>query len=417
MIGFKNSIIEDLNIFQVYKNIFLISSFSPSKLFFFEFFPKNQKIEMISKIKNDFLILDCYEFNNKYCILYTNNGILFYNWKKNEIIRKIKLKLKKSDCEQSQLVNKYYLVGICNYSIFVYNFLNDKLYEYPNNEGIFSFFKNNIYKNILYIYDNYFITWNDIYYYIFSVIPKGLHFIKKEKINPNNNEKNMDEDYKENNNYNPNKTSSNNDSDSYYYDESYNESDDNDDNKKQLFSGNDLKNVFGDNIFTDKNKTNIDNSITQNKGLGNFNKQNEDNNGLFNLNNNLDNNFNKFNNDNSKTLFDDKKKSENIFDNSSNKSEGLFHNFNKSTGLFENINNQNSLFGNINNQNEHLFGNSNTQNGELFGNSNTQNGELFGNSNTQNGGLFGNANIQNQSLFGNSNEQKKSLFRNNNNSE
>ena len=303
---------------------------------------------------------------------------MFYNWKKDEIIRKIDIKLEKSKYEQSILVNKYYLVGISNYSIFVYNFLNDKLYEYPNNEGIFSYFKNNTYKHILNIYDNYFIAWNDIYYYIFSVISKGLHFIKKEKINPNNNKKNNDNNIKENKAFSYDG--------SERYSESYDESDDIDDNNNHLFSGNDLKNVFGESIFANDN-------ISQNKGF-------------FENVNNKNNSFNIFNNDNKKELFDDKNKTENNLDNSNNKSEGLFNNFNSSTGVFENTNNQNSLFGNINNQNE-----------SLFGNMNNQNEGLFGNINNQNKGLFGDIDKQNNSLFGNSNEQKKSSFQNNSDSE
>ena len=406
--------IMNLCIYLVYKNIFLISFSKPGKILFFEFFPKNQKIELISKITNDFEIFDCYEFDGKYCILVTNNGILFYFWKKNKIIRAINLAFEKSEYEQSILVNKYYLVGICINSIFVYNFFNDKLYEYPSNEGFFSFFKNNNYKYILKIYENYFITWNDTYYYIISVIPKGLVFINKGKINPNKCQNNLNED--NNNNYfNSNKTLSYNGSDSYS--ESYNESDDIDINNNQLFSGNDLKGVFGGNLFNNTNKSKNVNFNNEKKSLfENVNKQNEENK---NKNENYsekklfirdDEKKNIFNN--TKNLFDDKNKSGKNIDNSNNKSERLFSNFNNSTGLFENIKNQNNLFGNLNNQNEGLFRNINNQNQGLFENMSNQNEGLFGNINNQNQGLFGNINNQNEGLFWNINNQKQGLFGN-----
>lgn len=362
----KNSI-QDLYIYPIYKNVFCIFVNEENKqIIFLEFFPEKQKIEVISKIyyeenNNNFEILDSFEFDNKYCIFITDIGIIFYDWKKAQIIRIVKFELEKSKYEKSILVNKFYLVGICTNSIFVYNFLNDKLYEYPSNEGLFSFFKKNNYKFILNIYGNYFISWNNFSYYLISIMPNGLKFIKEGQLKINQENKiNIDNDYDNNSSNN------NNDDDDYSRNEnedSYNESG-NEDNIKErrLFLEEDVKNIFGESLFNNTPKTNLfDNNDFKNtfsKGL--FDNYNNNNN-IFTNNKKEDNTKNLFNKENAK---------------SSNLNEGLFGNLNSSKG---------DLFGNIENQ-------SNNINGSLFGISNNTNRNLFGNQNNQSEGLFGNIN-------------------------
>lgn len=367
MLTFNSGIIHELYIYPIYKNIFSIFVKEENKqIFFLEFFPEKRKIEVISKIyyeeNNNFEIFESFEFNNKYCIFVTDIGILFYDWKKTQIIRNIKFKLEKSIYKQSILVNKFYLVGICNNSIFVYNFLTNKLYEYPSNGGLFSYFKNNNYKYISNIYDNYFISWNDFYYYLINVIPKGLKFIKKGdlNINPlkNNNTKikyNIDDDRS-------NSSNSNNDDDSGNESEySYNESDnEGNESKKQLFTDEDFQKVFGGSLFNFAEKTNLFDNNEFKKTFPN-------------------------------SLFDKKDNINKENEKSNNLNEGLFGNIkNQSNSLFGNLNNLNGvLFGNINSQSNNLLENSNNTNGSLFGISNANENQIQKN---QSGGLFGNIN-------------------------
>ena len=244
-------------------------------MYFFELFPKEQKIEMICKIFNDYLdIYESFEFNSKYCILITTYGILFYNWKKNNIIRSIELELEKSSyMSQSILCNKFYLIGIYKNCIYFYNILEDKLYEYSSKEGLLTSYKNNKYKFILKISNNFCIAWNDLSYYIINIYSKGLKIIQKGNIYENNQLSNNINKYKSNDNDNDNESYSNSNSNSnsdsnsnysYDNDKNYNEGESVDDDysdysdniPKHLFSNNDYKNVFSKSLFDNNNLNN-----------------------------------------------------------------------------------------------------------------------------------------------------------------
>ena len=251
---------KQMYIYHIYKNIFIMNFGEKEEIYYFEFFPKKEKIEMICVLKdnkNDFNIYESYEFNSKYCILVTDKGILFYDWKKNLIIRTINIELGRDRYLQSKLVNKFYLVGICSDSIFVYNFLIDKLINFKNDE-LFSFFKNLHYNSILKIYNNLIITWNESSFYIMRVMPSRLKLIHTGYFNGNNAiEDNENQEDNENSEYN--EVSEDNASQ-----DSVNESNS---DQKELFSGIDIKDVFKKSLFDIDMKPTNDIYNNENKTL------------------------------------------------------------------------------------------------------------------------------------------------------
>ena len=414
-------------IFKIYKNTFMVTKDFTMHLF--EFIPKGEKVENILNIyDNNFFIFEALQFNKNICILITNKGISFFNWRKNKIIRTINLKLnKRYDYIKSILIDISILVGICYKEIFIYNFNNDNLYEYLCSVEI------NYVNNIFKIIRNYIAVLNYFHCFIFQVNSNRLKFIKYYNMNNTINDKNGKLLINSYNNdlFNDNKVflyqiiskiknqeksigfkfDGNIISERYssyiyksistlmkYKDLSYEEIRYNDkysNNKKLFGNNNNSNNLFCDNKNSNSlfGKNNNSNSL-----FGNNNS-----NGLFGNNNNSNSLFG--NNNNSNSLFGNNNNSNGLFGN--NNSIGLFGN-NNSNGLFDNNNNNsNSSFVNNNNSNS-LFDNNNNSN-SLFGNNNNSN-VIFGNNNSN--GLFGN--INSNSLFG-KNNNSNSLFGNNNN--
>ena len=153
-------------------------------IYIYEFLPRIQNIQLISIVLEKYNITQAFEFNKNYCILVTKQGISFYNWKKNEIIRTLSFHLN-NDSYKSILVNKCYLVGICDDSIFIYNLINSKLNQYEQKKNRLSLLGDK-FDYILNIYNDYFIVWNKFDYHIIKTNINKLKHIYKNSIKKSN---------------------------------------------------------------------------------------------------------------------------------------------------------------------------------------------------------------------------------------
>ena len=165
-------------IYPIYNNTFMIIAYE--HMYIYEYLPTKQNIQLIFVSTEKYKIQQTYEFNKNYCILIMKQGISFYNWKKNEIIRTLSFSVN-SPINQSILVNKFYLVGICDESIFIYNLFNNKLKEYEQHKNLFSFLGNK-FDYILNIFNDYFIVWNKFDYHIIKTNFNELKHIYKNSI-------------------------------------------------------------------------------------------------------------------------------------------------------------------------------------------------------------------------------------------
>ena len=325
--NFKNGVY----IFPIYNNIFLITI--KKHLYFYKFIPFLENVQLICKI-NDFKfeIYESFIFNHEICFLATDKYLLFYNWKKNNIIRKINYLFNNNT--QVILVNKIYYTGIINESLktfFMYNLLTNKLFKYTaklkkeffdekiKNNLFFNIDKKNSYR-IINIYNNYFLIWSDYYYYLFQTSFNGLKVLMENNYY-NGDKQNIIVDYKN--------------------------------KKKKLFDNFDNKNKINES----KNKIQFlfGNNNNQEKALFNESINSLNNEILIDISSGKDKNVQ---DNNAQHLFGD---------------DEFKKTFEKSTSLFGNNNNR-SLFGN--NNNSSLFGNNN--NTSLFGKNNTS---LFENNN------------------------------------
>jgi len=96
-------------------------------IYFYEFSEKNQDVQLVlCNIRKNLLIYESFEFSSHCCILNTNLGLLFYNWKKDEILRTLSLPVEHL---QSNLifVNKAIFAGIYDNNFLIYNLIEDKL--------------------------------------------------------------------------------------------------------------------------------------------------------------------------------------------------------------------------------------------------------------------------------------------------
>ena len=153
-------------------------------MYIYEYLPNKQNIQLILVSTEKYKIQQTYEFNQNYCIIIMKQGISFYNWNKNEIIRTLSFSLQ-SPINHSILVNKCYLVGICEESIFIYNLINNKLNEYEQHKNLFSFLGNK-FDYILNVYNDYFIVWNTFDYHIIKTNFNELKHIYKNSLEENN---------------------------------------------------------------------------------------------------------------------------------------------------------------------------------------------------------------------------------------
>ena len=96
-------------------------------MYFYEFLEKNQDVQLVlCNFRKNLLIFEGFEFSCHCCILNTNQGLLLYNWKKDEILRTLSLPVEQL---QSNLifVNKAIFAGIFNNNFLIYNLIEDKL--------------------------------------------------------------------------------------------------------------------------------------------------------------------------------------------------------------------------------------------------------------------------------------------------
>ena len=135
-------------------------------------------------------IFKVFKYNSNCCIFITEKVILFFNFKKNKIVKEINIQSYKSNYIDFILVNKYYIVGLLENEIFVYNLISDNIYRYIETNHLLSFEK------IFNVYKNYFFIKNKTnYYLLFKVKFNGITFIKKYdfyKIYNGNNEDKLD---------------------------------------------------------------------------------------------------------------------------------------------------------------------------------------------------------------------------------
>ena len=113
------------NIYSIYKNYFMIVNYE--YMYFYEFLEKSQDVQLVlCNFRKNLLIFESFEFSNYCCILNTNQGLLLYNWKKDEILRTLSLPVEQL---QSNLifVNKAIFAGIFNNIFLIYNLIEDKL--------------------------------------------------------------------------------------------------------------------------------------------------------------------------------------------------------------------------------------------------------------------------------------------------
>ena len=164
----------DLSIQLIHKNIFLIYQTTNVTLCFFEFFEKNEEIQLICKHKLDKEIqyIKAFEFNKNYCIFSTHNELMFYNWRKNEIVRRFFVN--RFEIIDLINVNKYNFIGICNGisegNFFVYNLIDNTVKIFLGPSG---------FDEIISLYNNYFVVFDE-YHKHFSLInisEKGITYI------------------------------------------------------------------------------------------------------------------------------------------------------------------------------------------------------------------------------------------------
>lgn len=164
----------DLSIQLIHKNIFLIYQITNVTLCFFEFFEKNEEIQLICKNKLDKEIqyIKAFEFNKNYCIFSTHNELIFYNWRKNEIVRRFFVN--RFEIIDLINVNKYNFIGICKGisegNFFVYNLIDNTVKKFLGPSG---------FDEIISLYNNYFVVFDE-YHKHFSFInisEKGITYI------------------------------------------------------------------------------------------------------------------------------------------------------------------------------------------------------------------------------------------------
>ena len=120
-----NEKVSTCNIYSVYKNYFMIVNYD--YLYFYEFLEKCQDVQLVlCNLRKNLLIFESFEFSSHCCILNTNQGLLLYNWKKDEILRTLSLPVEQL---QSNLIfiNKTIFAGIFNNNFLIYNLIEDKL--------------------------------------------------------------------------------------------------------------------------------------------------------------------------------------------------------------------------------------------------------------------------------------------------
>ena len=167
-------------IYHIYKNIFMISH--KGYMYFYTLFEKSDRIELLSKIVQNFIINESFEFNDKCCIFYSQFYLMFYNWTKNEIIRKININ-KEYINSQLLLINKYTFFG---YSpilkiIFAISLIDNKYYIF---EGTI------IAKHFIHLYNNFFIIIDNNGYNVINILQCKVYNSNNINtlINKNNNE-------------------------------------------------------------------------------------------------------------------------------------------------------------------------------------------------------------------------------------
>ena len=155
---------------KIYKNIFMAGGYE--YMYFYEFLEKEENVQLLCiNYKNLFKIYNSFEFTKECCILFTNKGILFYNWKKDQILRCLSLPIDKLE-KDLILINKMMFAGIYDNKFILYNLIDNKfedlqipLYKQSkfvnlNNSCYFVFFNESKEYSLLRINDGSYDLWN-----------------------------------------------------------------------------------------------------------------------------------------------------------------------------------------------------------------------------------------------------------------